>query len=64
MNEKLQAVLTTVPSTGVALFLTALGTFGELLVKEEWTELHTGFSSLTIVWPTVGSVIEDGGKSL
>lgn len=38
MIEKLQAVLTTVPSIGIALFLTALGTFGELLLKEEWTE--------------------------
>lgn len=60
-SEKLQAVLTT---TGITLFLTALGTFGELLAKEEWTELHTGLCSLTVVWPTVGSVIEGGGKNL
>lgn len=60
-SEKLQAVLTT---TGITLFLTALGTFGELLAKEEWTELRTGLCSLTVVWPTVGSVIEGGGKNL
>jgi len=30
-SEKLQAVLT---PTGITLFLTALGTFGELLAKE------------------------------